>query len=74
MERYIKYKRISKKFKNNYDKSNEYETQKFFDDLISDGWEIIYYDETIEKTTIDSNHLPELEIVVVVGRKQKIEL
>lgn len=66
MERYIKYKRISKEFVL-LDRDHQ---EDFFDDLITEGWEIIYYNETIDKMDINSSELPRLRIVVVVGKKQ----
>lgn len=68
MQKFIKYKRFEKSF--NYDEE-KYLIQKFFDELIIGGWEIIYYNEIIEETTIDSNHLPRIFITVVVGKKQE---
>jgi len=67
MERYIKYKRISKVF---ILSDNDHQ-EDFFDDLIFEGWEIIFYNE---KETNGDGGIPELEITVVVGRKQKIDL
>lgn len=67
MEKYIKYKRIVKNiYENN---KNEFDTQDFFDKLITDGWDIIYYNENEKK----SNHpdlTSSLKITVVVGKKQ----
>lgn len=71
MERYIKYRRIVKEFK--LDKESEH--QKFFDDLVSEGWEIIHYNEKIDlHLGSDYPILSDIIITVVVGRKQKIEL
>jgi basic membrane lipoprotein Med (substrate-binding protein (PBP1-ABC) superfamily) len=57
MEKYIKYKRFTKDFIDN-DK-----IQEFFDELITDGWDIIYYQEEPKDVKI-------LNIVVVVGKRQ----
>lgn len=46
--RYIKYRRISKSFKSS-------EIQKFFDELIKNGEEIIYYNETCVNDLISVN-------------------
>lgn len=70
MERYIRYERLVEKIKLN--NKFQYDPKKFFDDLITQGWEIIYYNEKEIKHS--EGVVPELEIVVVVGRKQKIEL
>lgn len=59
MERFIKYKRIEKMVE------NEEELTIFFDDLIIDGYEIIYYNEEII-----ANHSFNLNVIVVVGKKQ----
>ncbi len=60
MERYIKYKRIVKKFYI----SNSEKIQEFFDELIKDGYEIIYYHEEII-------NMLELQITLVIGKKQE---
>jgi basic membrane lipoprotein Med (substrate-binding protein (PBP1-ABC) superfamily) len=57
MEKYIKYKRFTKDFIDN-DK-----IQEFFDELITDGWDIIYYQE-------EPKDVKTLNIVVVVGKRQ----
>ncbi len=69
MEKYIKYKRIIKRITS--DTNSELNTQKFFDELIKEGWDIIYYNESETKhnSTIDER-FSYLEIVVVVGKKQ----
>lgn len=56
METFIKYKRFQGKYSEN-------ELQAFFDKLISEGWEIIYYKEKPDGFIIN--------IIVVCGKKQK---
>jgi len=63
MEKYIKYKRIVKQINDDYD------TQDFFDELITEGWEIIYYNEIEHKSTHPDGSFI-LEIITVVGKKQ----
>jgi len=58
MEAYIKYKRISQKF-------NADELQNQFDELISGGWEILYYNES-PAVSVDSA----LWVIMIVGKKQ----
>jgi len=59
MERYIRYQRLE---------TEEIDTlQTFFDNLIKEGWEIIYYNE-IE----DRSYKFGFKVVVVVGKKQHI--
>jgi len=68
---YIKYQRFSKNLREGK------EVQNFFDELIKNGWEIIYYSERIdpiETTKLQfsddeqtSNTI--INIVVVVGKK-----
>lgn len=58
MEKYIKYKRISKEVN-----SNTLET--LFDELISGGWEIIYYDEDYK-----TKNLAMFNVTIVAGKKQ----
>ena len=67
MERFIRYERITKKIRVNF---GEYHTQDFFNELIKDGWEIVYYNETEINSTIDDVY-SYLNIVVVVGKKQE---
>lgn len=68
MEKFIKYKRIIKNiYKNNEDK---YDTQDFFDELITNGWEIIFYNEKEEYDIDNSEKLSKLKIMVIVGKKQ----
>jgi hypothetical protein len=56
MEAFIKYKRICETVTDNT-------IQKFFDDLITEGWEIIYYCE-------QPINAFEMRITVVCGKKQ----
>lgn len=58
MEKYIKYKRVDEKL-------TAEELQDFFDNLIIDGWEIIYYHEELIGVVNTKIH-----IVLVVGKKQ----
>jgi hypothetical protein len=67
MEKYIKYKRIVKKFET---KDLESNLQEFFDELIKDGWEIIYYNEKHNEVAIANVYLSNFEIILVVGKKQ----
>lgn len=62
MDRFIKYKRIEEKLTPN-------QLQVIFDDLIKDGFEIIYYDE-IKAATNDVFGQEQLTVVIVAGRKQ----
>jgi hypothetical protein len=55
MEKFIKYKRIAKKV-------NESELNKLFDELITEGWEIIHYKEKGSHVMFD--------VVIIVGKKQ----
>jgi len=57
MEAYIKYQRFVRKL--NGDK----EIQKFLDEIVTDGWEIICYNETI----ID---FVTLNVTILGGKKQ----
>lgn len=61
MERYIKYKRFSELLE-------PHEIQKFLDNIIIEGWEIIYYTET--KSEINYSDLLKLEVVIIGGKKQ----
>jgi hypothetical protein len=62
MDRFIKYKRIEEKL-------TPQELQVIFDDLIKDGFEIIYYSENKAATNDIFGH-EQLTIVIVAGRKQ----
>lgn len=70
MDKYIKYKRIVETVHDNHE-----EIQKFLDKLITDGWEIINYNETCRseiasgETTI-CNFVSYLDIVAIVGKRQ----
>jgi hypothetical protein len=60
MEKYIKYKR----FNDRYTKES---LQVFFDLLITEGWEIIYYNEY--------NQMPDsMHVTVVCGKKQESKI
>ena len=61
MEKYIKYKRFTEDF------VDSDEIQKFFDELITDGWDIIHYQE-------EPKDVKTLNIVVVVGKRQSAVL
>lgn len=67
MEKFIKYKRIIKRFG---PKDLESNLQNFFDELIKDGWEIIYYNENRNKVAVLKVYMSYLEIIVVIGKKQ----
>jgi len=57
MELYIKYKRLTKEF------THDEDIQEFLDELSSEGWDIIHYNEKPKDTTT-------LNIVVVAGKRQ----
>lgn len=61
MSKFIKYKRFVEFFKI----SDETKLQSFLDELITNGWEIIYYNENIfdDKT---------IKIIVLCGRVRQI--
>jgi 3-methyladenine DNA glycosylase AlkD len=68
METFIKYKRFEQEIK-------EENTQDFFDDLIKEGWQIIFYNEIIKIDYIEhagGNIIPirKFIIIVVAGKKQ----
>lgn len=54
MGSYIKYKRFEKEI-------TEDDLQKYFDELIAEGWEIIYYYEK-------KGFPPVISVVIVVGK------
>lgn len=54
MGNYIKYKRFEKE-------TDEIELQKYFDELIAEGWEIIYYYEK-------KGYPPIISVVIVAGK------
>jgi hypothetical protein len=58
----IRYKRFSETF------TDDNLLQKFFDTLITDGWEIIYYDEEKDLNLNDGSSA--LKIVIVACKKQ----
>lgn len=64
MEKFIKYKRIRKVF-------YEDELEKYFDELITEGWEIIYYDET-NHSYVSSGNVNKMQftVIIVAGKKQ----
>ncbi|MFW6246728.1 MAG: hypothetical protein ACOC22_00935 [bacterium] len=64
MEKYIRYKRFEYKYVNT---GNEKNVQEIFNDLISEGWEIINYIETPHNFTPDVNN-----IVIICGKKQQV--
>lgn len=70
MEKYIKYKRF-----------NEVHTQStiqgFFDKLVTEGWEIIYYEEMRKSSgplTDNGNEEITIHVTVVAGKRQETEL
>jgi hypothetical protein len=78
MEAFIKYKRIHTTILEDGD-----DVQIFFDDLITNGWNIIYYNESprsIANFNTKGNYnatqpyLSYLDITVVVGKKQNVLL
>ncbi len=62
MERYIKYKRFEETL-------NEKDIQTFFDDLVTGGWDIIYYNEEVLLDTYTG--FSKLKIIIVCGKKQE---
>jgi hypothetical protein len=68
METYIKYKRFEQEI-------NDGNLQDFFDDLIKEGWQIIFYNEIIKIDYVNvggGNTVPvkKFMIIVVAGKKQ----
>lgn len=65
MEKYIKYKRFA-------ETHDEKTLQEFYDKLIAEGWEIIYYHEIQRAAGMFSNTPEEqaIHIVVVAGKRQ----
>lgn len=69
MEVFIRYKRIKKTI-------DEDKFDEFFENLIKDGWEIVYYHEDkpiIERNSVTANSVIEfikIPITLVVGKKQ----
>jgi len=69
MERYIKYKRFSETHPEN-------NIQDFYDRLITEGWEIIYYNEIRQPSGVLSSSPQDtnIHIIIVAGKKQEAEL
>ena len=68
MEKYIKYKRFNEVY-------TESTIQEFFDRLITEGWEIIYYEE-IRKSSGPITNTPDeisIHVTVVAGKKQDLK-
>ena len=68
METYIKYKRFEKEISDD-------DLPKFFDDLIKEGWQIIFYNEIIKIDYVNvggGNTVPvkKFMVIVVAGKKQ----
>jgi hypothetical protein len=68
METFIKYKRFEQEIADE-------NPQKFFDDLIKEGWQIIYYNEIIKIDYVEhtgGNTVPikKIIIIVIAGKKQ----
>jgi hypothetical protein len=65
MERYIKYKRFS-------ETHPESTIQDFYDRLVTEGWEIIYYNEIRQPSGVLSSSPQEtnIHIVILAGKKQ----
>jgi len=67
MSVYIKYKRINITLK-------ESEINTFFDNLIIDGWNIIYYNEFIIPYESLNNEITEnsINMTIVLGKKREL--
>lgn len=63
MERFFKYKRIEKKV-------NDEELQELFDQIVTEGWEIIEYKEK----GVSSTPTTHLWVSIIVGKKQDTKL
>jgi N-dimethylarginine dimethylaminohydrolase len=63
MEAYIKYQRFVKEF------GTDEEIQKFLDELISGGWEIISYNEDKRTQMINGNAVILTVITVMAGKR-----
>ena len=65
MEKYIRYKRFS-------ETHNENSIQEFYDRLIAEGWEIVYYNEIRQPTGQLSASPQEINIHVIAlcGKRQ----
>jgi len=59
---YVKYNRIKRTF-NITDKKIDDNIQEFFDDLVKDGFDIIYYNEVVNQSYI--------HMTILVGRKNQ---
>jgi len=66
MERSIKYRRFEEFLNTASNTSDESSLQIFLDKLVTEGWNIIYYNE--EKT--DPNHKDELHVVILANKRQ----
>jgi hypothetical protein len=65
MEKPIKYKRFSGTY-------NKESLQAFFDELITDGWEIIYYNEMVRSSGVLTSTPDEISIhVTIIGGKRQ---
>jgi len=65
MESYIKYKRFA-------ETHTEISIQEFFDKLITEGWEIIYYNEIRQPSGMLSGTPQEVNIhITIVGGKRQ---
>ena len=62
MEAYIKYKRINKTIV-------EDEIQDVFDNFITEGWDIVHYQE--QKVTHYENKPNTLKVTIILGKRQK---
>jgi hypothetical protein len=69
MEKYIRYKRFS-------EVHTEKTLQDFLDRLITEGWEIIYYEEVKKSsgTLTDTPGEISIHITVLAGKKQETDL
>jgi hypothetical protein len=69
MENYIKYKRFA-------ETHSEKSIQEFYDRLVAEGWDIIYYNE-IRQTSGQLSATPQevlLHIVILAGKRQENSL
>lgn len=65
VEGFVKYRRIEENV-------DEYYIQDFLDDLIKDGWEIIFYSE---KEKLDSSFdklVKYIPVILIVGKRRKL--
>ncbi len=64
MERYIKYKRFS-------ESHNETSLQGLYDKLITEGWDIIYYNEIMHPVGAQANPADiMIHVVILAGKRQ----